>query len=164
MIAATLTGERELADRLAAIPAAVQDSLLRRILQLTAALQRQVAEHKLAGQVLAIRSGGLRRSVAQTVEERRDEILGRVGLDGSVPYGAIHEFGGRTPAHAIQTKRARVLAFARDGKTVFAARVSHPGSALPERSFLRSALADLGPEIRAALAAAVSEGLRSARP
>ncbi len=164
MIAATLIGAREVAQLLAAVPTAVQDSLLRRIVRLTADLQRHVVEDKLAGQALAIRSGGLRRSIAQAIEEQRGEILGRVGLEGSVPYGAIHEFGGRTPAHAIQPGRARVLAFGKDGKTVFAARVAHPGSAIPERSFLRTALAELTPEIHAALAAAVAEGLRSARP
>jgi phage gpG-like protein len=123
-----------------------------------------VADDKLAGQVLAVRSGGLRRSIAQAIVERRGEILGRVGLDGIVPYGAIYEFGGRTPAHAVLPRRARVLAFKKDGKTVFAARVAHPGSAIPERSFLRAALAELTPEIHAALAAAVAEGLRRARP
>jgi hypothetical protein len=39
------------------------------------------------------------------------------------------------------------------GRLIFAKRVQHPGSKIPERSFLRSALADFAPQALAALTA-----------
>ena len=47
--------------------------------------------------------------------------------------------------------------FVADGATRFARRVEHPGSLIPERSYLRSSLEEMRAEIVAALAAAASE-------
>jgi len=82
-------------------------------------------------------------------------ITARIGSDA--PYAAIHEYGGTTRAHLIEAKNAQSLAFLVGGKRVFAKRVFHPGSHVPERSFLRSALAEFAPEISAELAEAAGE-------
>jgi len=44
----------------------------------------------------------------------------------------------------------------------FARKVEHPGSVIPERSYLRSTLEEMGDEIAAALAGAASEALERA--
>jgi len=60
--------------------------------------------------------------------------------------------------------KAKALAFLVGGKQVFAARVSLPAVTMPERSYLRSSLAETAGEITEQLAAAVtdtvSEGVR----
>ena len=55
------------------------------------------------------------------------------------------------PARLVLPQRGRALAFPWRGQERFFARVSVPPAAMPERSFMRSALADMAPEIRAAL-------------
>ena len=86
-------------------------------------------------------------------------VIGKVAQSGDVKYGGIHEFGGRTPAHVIEAKKAAALHFVMGGKDVFAKRVNHPGSQMPERSFMRSSLRDLRDEIIDRLQAAVKRGM-----
>lgn len=50
----------------------------------------------------------------------------------SVPYAAIHQFGGKTKPHVILPKTTKALAFG--GKVV--KKVNHPGSNIPARPFL----------------------------
>ena len=59
--------------------------------------------------------------------------------------------------HEILPVKAEALAFVIGGAQVFARRVEHPGSLIPERSYLRSSLDDMRDEIVAALAEAATE-------
>jgi phage gpG-like protein len=98
-------------------------------------------------------------------------IFGRVQATG-LPYLAIHEFGGRTAPHDIFPVNAKALHFFADhaapfrtGATaatneVFAAHVSHPGSLMPERSYLRYALAQRRAALREAFAGAAVDSLK----
>ena len=79
-----------------------------------------------------------------------------------VAYAAIQEFGGKTSAHEITPTKAQALAFVVGGDMRFARRVQHPGSNMPERSFLRSSLAELAGEIESQLAAAAGDAWRNA--
>ena len=72
-------------------------------------------------------------------------------------YAAIQEYGGKTSAHEILPVKAQALAFVIGGGQLFARRVEHPGSLIPERSYLRSSLEDMQREILAALAEAATE-------
>jgi phage gpG-like protein len=74
-----------------------------------------------------------------------------------VKYAAIQEYGGKTSAHEILPVKAQALAFVIGGVQRFARRVEHPGSLIPERSYLRSSLEDMKGEILAALAEAATE-------
>jgi hypothetical protein len=56
--------------------------------------------------------------------------------------------------------KAKALAFAVGGKQVFAARVNLPAVTLPERSYLRSSLAEMTGEIVEGLSDAVVEAMR----
>jgi phage gpG-like protein len=130
---------------------------------LTANLQRHIVADKLQGQVLNHRTGALSRSIQHVTDVQGDVATGRVFSSGDVKYAAIHEFGGRTPPHDIYPDKAQALAFMMGGEQIFAKVVHHPGSQMPERSFMRSGLADMADEIVASLReAATVEGARKA--
>lgn len=112
-------------------------------------LTRQLAERvrgKLSDDVLQVRSGRLRGSVRSQMIETKDELGGRVWTEG-VPYARIHEFGGVTSPHVIAAKNSKSLAFVWGGRQVFFKSVNHPGSRMPERSYMRSALNEMRDEI-----------------
>ena len=159
MISITITGDRELIARLERMPARVHDALLRKVTKLDLELEAKVKE-KLSGQVLNIVTGALRRSIHGTVEDGSTKVVGKVASSGDVKYAGIHEFGGRTPAHDILPSKAKALAFVMGGKQVFAKIVHHPGSNMPERSYLRSSLSDMKDEIVSELQQAVVDGLK----
>ncbi len=126
-----------------------------------AALQARLlatVEANLSGDVLQARSGALRASVTTDFVLGADEISVGVGSNG-VPYAAIQEYGGRTPAHDIVPVKAQALAFAGGGGAVFARRVHHPGSLIPARAPFGSALDALRDEINSGLKAAVLDAL-----
>ena len=142
------------------MPSKVHAALLRKVTALDLKLEAKVKQ-KLSGEVLNVRTGALRASIFSAVEDNTSSIFGKVASTGDVKYARIHEYGGTTPPHEILPSKAKALAFMVGGKMVFAAKVNHPGSKMPERSFLRSALADMSPEIIEGLNAAVAEGLRA---
>jgi phage gpG-like protein len=169
-----ITGDREVIARLGAMPERVHRALLNKIGQLNLKLLEKV-QGKLRGRVLNYRKGRLFRSIFQKIEQTPTSVIGKVASSGDVRYAAIHEFGGTTKAHDILPVKALALAFmtgkggpaGRDasgrfkssGTQVFAKVVHHPGSKMPERSYLRSSLAEMREEIvggikQAALAAA----------
>ena len=91
-----------------------------------------------------------------------DGFLASVGSEGDVKYAAIQEYGGKTSAHEILPAKGYVLAFVAGGGQHFARRVEHPGSLIPERSYLRSSLEDMNDEILVALADAADQAWESA--
>lgn len=132
----------------------VQTALQVTVRKLARELAAYVKRGKLTGQVLHNRSGRLRRSITFKVTSEGTVVSGLVGTN--VVYARIHEFGGHTKPHLILPKKARALHF--NGR--FAKIVHHPGSNFPERSFLRSALKDMTPEIRAELALSIQGALK----
>ena len=124
------------------------------------ALQAQLlakVEANLSGDVLQARSGALKASVVASIAFDADTIEASVGSD--LPYAAIQEYGGRTPAHDIVPVKAQALAFAGAGGVVFARRVHHPGSTIPARAPFGQALADLHDDIEVGLKQAVCAAL-----
>lgn len=118
-------------------------------------LQRHVQADKLSGQVLKVRTGRLRSSINLAVDNTATSVSATVGTN--VSYASIHEFGVSHP-WIIEARRGKALAFEVGGNTIFRKRVTHPP--LPERSFLRSALRDMAPQIEAAYREAVAETVR----
>lgn len=159
MINVTIVGDRELLARLSAMPDKVRTALVRKVTTLALKLEAKV-KGKLSGQVLHVRTGALRRSIFHEVDQSTTAVTGKVASSGDVKYAAIHEFGGTTKAHIIEPVKAKALAFMMGGKQVFARRVNHPGSRIPERSFLRSSMRDMREEITVGLQEAVREGLQ----
>ena len=154
MIEVTISADDAL-DRLRDLPSDLASRLAGVVAILAQRLYDSV-ENNLSGAVLQRRTGRLAASIVQQV----DGLSASVGFDpAAVPYGAAQEFGADLRAHLIAVKNARALSFVVAGKRVFAKHVMFPGAHLPERSFLRSALADLAPDIGAAIAAAVAEAV-----
>lgn len=106
-----------------------------------------IARDNLSGKVLNARSGDLRNSLKALMHENPATIYVEVTAD--TPYAAIHEYGGHTRPHVIEAVNAHALHFMLPaaGGWVFAKRVNHPGSKIPERSYLRSALAQMKDQI-----------------
>ncbi len=162
MLKIELRGDRALIAKLdQAADSGVQRELIKEVTASVLLLERHIKANKLSGQVLHVRSGDLRRSVHAVlpVEVSGSAVIGRVAQSGDVKYGAIHEFGGRTSPHVIEAKNALALKFTVGGREIFRRKVNHPGSQMPERSFMRSALADLRQQIIERLRGAVLRGM-----
>jgi phage gpG-like protein len=157
MFALTLEGLEEASARLETYPAALAAALDAKATELAAALLDLIQNDKLSGAVLNVGSGALRDSIAASISADADGVVASVGSAGDVKYAAIQEYGGKTSAHEILPVKAQALAFVASGAPCFARRVEHPGSLIPERSYLRSSLDDMRQEIVDALAEAAAD-------
>lgn len=158
MITVSAGGLDALAARLGALPQTLAQRLAQEVERVGGVLRDRV-ERNLSGGVLQQRSGRLAGSIAVTVE--RAGLAVNVSVGSDAPYAAIHEYGGTIPAHAILPQSGRALAFPWRGRQRFFKRVSLPAVAMPERSFMRSALSEAEGEIRAAIAAAAVEAMQA---
>jgi phage gpG-like protein len=161
MFTLDVRGVDETSARFDAYPAALQAALGAKATELATALA-DLVKNKLSGAVLNTSSGALRDSIAAGVTADSDGVLASVGSEGDVKYAAIQEYGGKTSAHEILPVKGDVLAFVSGGGQRFARRIEHPGSVIPERSYLRSSLEDMKDEILAALASTAAEAWESA--
>lgn len=143
--------------------------------QLEAEVSRQTqsvlkrAKQMVSGEVLNVRTGTLRRKINSRVECINSAIVGTVGI--KLSYAAIHEFGFKgtikVRAHnrrsLAQMKADAKRRFLPSGKSALRDAKKAKGSGviqvrahtrevdLPEKSYLRAALRELEPSIRAAL-------------
>jgi phage gpG-like protein len=143
---------------LAAMPERLRDALSSKANALAAELQAKI-QQKLSGAVLNQKSGALARSIVTTVDDSSANISVSIATT-DIKYAAIHEFGGVIPPHEIVPDKAKALAFMVGGKQVFAARVNLPAIAMPERSYMRSSLAEMADEIGDGLREAVVDALQ----
>jgi phage gpG-like protein len=161
MFALEVRGLDETSARLDAYPAALQAALGAKATELATALA-DLVKNKLSGAVLNTSSGALRDSIAASITADSHSVLASVGSEGDVKYAAIQEYGGKTGAHEILPVKGDVLAFVAGDGQHFARRIEHPGSVIPERSYLRSSLEDMKDEILSALASTAAEAWESA--
>ena len=130
---------------------AIRDTILR----LSMLMVGKVKDSKLSGQVLNVRTGRLRRSINMKLEETPAEVAGYVGTN--VVYARPHEFGLTMDEQVKEHMRTATQAWGRMIKnphaTLVRAHVRHV--TLPERSFLRSTLEEMQPQIKAELASAM---------
>jgi phage gpG-like protein len=151
--------DRKLEARLANMPAALQKALVAKLTVLTTKLENHIKADKLSGQVLNVRTGALRRSIfAPPIQVSPNQVVGTVESSSDVKYARIHEFGGTIDVPEITPVKAQALHFVMNGKDVFAKRVRAHTVHMPERSFMRSALADMRSEIEQGIRQAVEEG------
>jgi hypothetical protein len=156
MISVEIEGDAAVVAHLNEIPPRLKASLAKTIAFLGAELQ-QIVRGNLSGRVLKARSGKLLGSVALAVSETGTGATATVSAGGAAaPYARFHEYGVGHP-WLIQA-HGRALRFMVGDQLVFARSVRHPG--LPERSFLRSALREMEPQIRTQIEIAVAEALR----
>jgi phage gpG-like protein len=133
----------------------VHDELIRE----TDLLESKIKGDALSGQVLHVISGDLRRSIFSGIEDSTDFVQGFAAQSGDVKYGAIHEFGGTIHIPEIVPVKAKALHWIHEGKDVFARRARAHDITMPERSFMRSTLKAMEPQIVSGLKAAVLRGL-----
>lgn len=117
------------------------EKIVRLIKILTFKLLSKVKSDKLSGGVLNVRTGNLRRSI--NAKFSSDGKQGTVGTN--VVYGAVHELG--LSAVIREHIRIQKMVFGRPVDP-FEVKVSQHTKIFPERSFLRSALAEMEPEIQ----------------
>ena len=135
----------------------VQAVLRTEVRRLAVMLSGYVKTSKLTGQVLRVRTGRLRRSITLKVLDEGTLVSGIVGTN--VEYGRAWELGFDRRVGAGARGGPRTLM---SDRALARYRALHPPGLkhYSERSFLRSALNDLAPEIRASLELAMRRALR----
>lgn len=157
MITFVLQGDREVFAQLGENSDEARFGIARTVTRL--GLETELlTKQKLSGQVLRVRTGLLRASINSRVTEGASQVTATIGTN--VKYAGIHEFGGKIHVPEIRPVKARALAFRVGGKTVFAMSARAHDVRIPERSFLRSALREMQPKIKAELQATVNEAMR----
>ncbi len=160
MIRGWLVGDKELVARFERFGPTVRSYLEKQVKILTMKLLTKVSKEKLSDQVLKVRTGRLRRSINQTVEADGDRVYGIVGTN--VKYGAAWEMGFDRKVGAGARGGPRTL-LGKARETYFA---RHPAGVkhYPARSFLRSALAEMQPEIVSGMEQAIRTSASSIFP
>lgn len=115
-------------------------------------VQKRTKQDKLTDQVLHVRTGRLRRSINTRVEEGMSDVTGTIGTN--VKYARPHEFGFDGTVNVREHLRRSKLGNA------FTVRAHSMHMHIPERSFLRSSLADEREQIRAELEHATQRALQ----
>ena len=157
MASIALDGLDETRARLDAMPAALSAALAAKANELASALVDRIKYDKLSGGALNVQSGALQASITAKVSADADGVSASIGSDGDVKYAAIQEYGGKTSAHEILPQKSKALAFMVGGSLRFAKSVHHPGSLIPARPYLGSALDEMSDEIVTGLASAVED-------
>lgn len=160
MIRAELHGDAEVVAKLNSIPPRIREELRVGIGRLALKLARKVQREKLSGKVLKVRSGRLRRSINDVVVDEGEKVSGIVSTP--VKYAPPHEYGFNGTVTVKAHLRTIKQAF---GRAITARQVAvseHKAKMnLPERSFLRTALAEMqgDGEIQREIDAAMTKAL-----
>lgn len=163
MITAALIGDKALLARLGAVPERMKAEVDKTVAELGYALQARVQSGYLTGQVLRVRTGRLRSSIAQGAADSRSRFestattaIAYVGTN--VSYGVAWERG--IAARDIVPVRTKALRFEIGGEVLFSKRVRVPAQA--PRKFLEPALFEMRPVILEQLGAALKRGMTAA--
>jgi phage gpG-like protein len=160
MLSITLTGADQVGARLDGLSPAVLAAIAAKSAALTDQLLQRV-HRKLGGALLKARTGALAASIGVDGPSLDgDRVVTTVFAGAGIKYAAIQEYGGVTAPHDILPSRGKALAFMVGGEQVFARLVHHPGSRIPERSYLRSSLAEMADQIESGMKAAVIDAIR----
>lgn len=160
MIKGELLGGDELKAKFSQAAPKFTAALGQSIGRLVLMLQRNVKADKLSGQVLRVRTGRLRRSInARTEGIGTETPAGYVGTN--VSYARAHEYGFAGRVTVKQHMRNIKQAFGRSITPVQVMVGTHTRRVdIPEKSFLRSALSELEPQIKSEIRGAVTEALK----
>lgn len=158
MIDASVTGDERVIASIRSQYQKVITNVEQSIGRLTLKLLTRVKVNKLSGQVLNVRTGRLRRSITYKVIKTPSRITGIVGTN--VEYARIHELGFHgqvsVKAHLREIKKAW-------GKDITPRTVevrTHSRQVnLPAKSFLRSAMEEMTPEIIQTLQQSIRQGI-----
>lgn len=155
MIEAFASGQDRIETRARGIRALLVQTLIPKINAGMRELQAYIITRKLHGQVLQQRTGNLTRNILQfDAVDTGESLEGTVGLGANAPYGLAHERGATIPDRVPVNAKALSWIGA-DGNRIFAMRAK--GFQLPERSFMRSSLAENREQIMQKLRAGIRE-------
>lgn len=144
-----IEGSAEVLKRLGEAPGKVREATKGALARWADDLASYIRDTKLSGGVLNARSGDLRSSIFGLQEETDTSVTGGARGGGNVIYARIHEFGGD-----IYPRNAPLLRFMIDGHWISTKHVH-----MPERSYMRSSLADKREDGLNALRSAVKEAI-----
>lgn len=152
-IGGTVKNAAQVVVRFKVLEKEILPAIKKAMIKLAIRLQKHVKQYKLSGQVLKVRSGTLRRSIAYRTYIRGNTVTAKVGTN--VPYGRVHEYGFRGQVN-VKAHLRKVNGYSHWVN-------NHTRKVnLPERSFLRSSLKDLKMYIRMDMKAAVREAKKKA--
>ena len=159
MITAKITKGEDLGkkfrDSIPNIESGVQKEIMRLALKMTGSVM-----NKLSGDILKVRTGRLRRSIHPEWDFKPGHMGATVGTN--VEYAAIHEYGFKGTVQVKSFQREMTKAFGRPIAPKQVTVSAHSRNInMPERSFLRSALKEMRPEIIEGLKNAVAKELKS---
>jgi hypothetical protein len=140
----------EVIARLEALPVELHAAVEAKFASLVQ-LVREKVENNLSGAVLQTKTGALLGALQSGVETVGGTMIGFVDIEpGGKPevYGKTHEYGGKGSYEIVPVNK-KALAFDWNGKHIITQYVFHPPA--QERSFMRSALREMMPEIVAGL-------------
>lgn len=162
LVEGQITGDASVIARLEKLPSSMRQAVVDAMRKSWFEVQTAVVRGKLSGDPLHRRTGNLASSInvggagsATTFDDGDAEIVGRVGTN--LKYAAVHEYGGtvEVPEH----ERTITQVFGRPISPRTIAVQAHTAH-FPERSFLRSTLAEMRDKISADIEAAVSGALQ----
>lgn len=130
MVSFQVRGTERLVAKLSAAAGALPDALGKAAWRGAQRIQA-TAKKKVSGPVLKVRTNRLRSSI-QT--KQLDRLAAAVGTD--VVYAAIHEFGGRIPAHMVKPRHKKALRWVQGGRTFFSRGHMIPEVTMPKSPFL----------------------------
>jgi hypothetical protein len=124
------------------MPVTVQDKLRIFMARFTILLRDQVKTNIMDR--FKVVTGEFPQAVQSEQIEQPGSVTGRVFID-TLPWAGIQERGGKTPPHVIQPATANALAFlmparlgfssgSKSSALMFAQKINHPGSTIPERT------------------------------
>jgi phage gpG-like protein len=155
-----MVGNDEVSRKLARLPDDVKQEVRGSIVRLALKIVAKIKAEKLSGQVLNVRTGTLRRSISHQIVDTPSALTATIG--SNLKYARAHEYGFKGAVTVREHLRTIKQAFGKTLATPQAVLVSaHTRNMnLPERSFIRSALRDMEPEIIREISGAVSRGIR----
>ncbi|QDD62650.1 HK97 gp10 family phage protein (plasmid) [Herbaspirillum seropedicae] len=159
MINGWLVGDASLIAKMEGRADAMQAGLEKSVQRLALQLLTTVKQ-KLSDDVLRVRTGRLRRSINQRVTVEQTSVTGIVGTN--VEYARRLEFGFKGTENVRESLRHITQAFGKPLKAPMTIKVrAHTRKVdFPPHSFLRSALAEMRPQIERDMAAALVKAAR----
>ena len=156
MITGWLIGDKRVIAKLDGLPDRLQSALQKRVETLALKLLVKVKAEKLSDQVLKVQTGRLRRSINERVETNGTRVTGIVGTN--VVYGRAWELGFDRKIGAGARGGPRTLS----GKALDTYFAKHPPGTkhYEPRSFLRSALEEMRPQIEKELGLIVRDAAK----
>jgi phage gpG-like protein len=176
VITARILNSESVALQLGGFPLRLLPELKNSMLRAVIMLQAYIITTKLSGDPLHVKTGRLRRSIHHEVQETSTGLEAQVGTN--VPYAFLHEYGwsGIVPAHMRRIAYNANKRSSNYGERITLRKALSPKMlahsmisevevkahkmVIPERSFLRSALAELSPYIFHDLEAATAKAMR----